>query len=69
MSFFNHTFLPCRYRFLTFPCLWKISFSSKMISGTVIWLLGLDRIFMMILVIRHRSWRELDSWNFGGGLF
>ena len=31
--------------FFTFPCLWDISFSSQMISGTVSWLLGLNRIF------------------------
>ena len=31
--------------FFTFPCLWEISFSSQMISGTVDWLMGLDRIF------------------------
>ena len=44
-SFFNYSFCPCHYGFLTFPCLWEISFSSQMISETVIWLLGLDRIF------------------------
>ena len=31
--------------FFIFPCLWEISFSSQMISGTVSWLLGSDRIF------------------------
>ena len=41
--FYNHRFWPCRYGFLTFPCLWEISFSSQMISGTVSWLLGLYR--------------------------
>ena len=44
VSFFYHSFRPCRYGFLTFPCLWEISFSSQMISGTISWLLGLDRI-------------------------
>ena len=43
--FFNHSFWPCRYGFLTFPCLREISFSSQMINGTVSWLLGLDMIF------------------------
>ena len=43
--FFHHNFRPCRNEFLAFPCLWEISFSSQMISGTVSWLLGLDRIF------------------------
>ena len=42
---FNHSFWPCRYGFLTFPCLWEISFSSHIIGGTVSWLSGLDRIF------------------------
>ena len=45
MSFFNHSFWPCRYGFLTFPCLWEITFSGQMISETVSWLLSLDRIF------------------------
>ena len=27
--------------FFAFPCLWEIRFSSHMINGTVIWLLGL----------------------------
>ena len=31
--------------FFTLPCLWEIRFSSQMICGTVIWLLGLDGIF------------------------
>ena len=43
--FVNHSFWPCCYGFLTFLCLWQISFSSQMISGTVSWLLRLDRIF------------------------
>ena len=43
--FSDHSFWPCRYGFLTFPCLWEINFSSQMITGTVSWLLGLDRIF------------------------
>ena len=43
--FFNHSFWPCHYGFLTFLCLWEIRFSSQMVSGTVSWLLGLDRIF------------------------
>ena len=43
--FFHHILWPCHYRFLTFPCLFEIGFSGKMISGTVSWLLGLDRIF------------------------
>ena len=43
--FFNHSFWPYRYGFLTFPYLWEISFSCQMKSGTVSWLLGLDRIF------------------------
>ena len=54
--------------FFTFPCLWEIRFSS----GTVSWLLGLDRILsdhMIILAVRRRSKRELDRWSFGGGLF
>ena len=42
---FNHSFWPCHYGFLTFPWLWGISFSSQMISGTISWSLGLDRIF------------------------
>ena len=42
---FHHSFWPCRYGFLTFPCLWEIRFSSQMISVTVSLLLGLDRIF------------------------
>ena len=61
---FHHSLWPCHYGSLTFPCLWEISFSSQMISGTVSWLLGLDRIFkyhMIILVVRHRSWRGLDG--------
>ena len=33
------------YSFFTLPCLWEIRFSSQMISGTVIWLLGLHEIF------------------------
>ena len=37
--------IGCRYGFLTFPCLWEISFSSQMISGTVSWLLGLDTTY------------------------
>ena len=45
LSFFHHSFWPCCYEFLTFPCLWEISFSGQMISGTVSWLLSLDRIF------------------------
>ena len=24
---------------------------------------------MIILAVRRRSWSELDSWSFGGGLF
>ena len=43
--FFNYSFWLCDYGFLTFPCLWEISLSSQMISRTVTWLLGLDRIF------------------------
>ena len=43
--FFTHSFWPCHYGFLTFPCSWEISFSSQMISETISWLLGLDRIF------------------------
>ena len=43
--FFNYSFWSCHCGFFTFPCLWEISFSSQMISGTVIWLLVLDRIF------------------------
>ena len=43
--FFHHSFWSCRCGFLTFPCLWEISFSGQIISGTVSWLLGLDRIF------------------------
>ena len=27
---FNHSFWPCCCGFLTFPCLWEISFSSQM---------------------------------------
>ena len=42
---FHHSFWPCRYGFFTFPCLWEVSFSGQMISGTVSWLLGLDGIF------------------------
>ena len=42
---FYHSFWPCHYGFLTFPCLWEISFSGQMISGTLSWLLGLDTIF------------------------
>ena len=45
VSFFSHSFWPRHYGFLTFPSLWEISFSSQMISGTVSWLLGSDRIF------------------------
>ena len=44
-NFFSYRFWPCHCGFLTIPCLWEIRFSSQMISGTVIWLLGLDRIF------------------------
>ena len=43
-----------------------------MTNGTVNWLLGLDRILsdhMIILAVRRRSWRKLDSWSFGGGPF
>ena len=43
--FFNHSFWRCRYGFLTFSCLWEIRVFSQTISGTVSWLLGLDRIF------------------------
>ena len=43
LFFFNYSFWPCHYGFLTFHCLGENS--SQMISGTVIWLLGLDRIF------------------------
>ena len=43
--FANYILWPCHHGFLTFPCLWVISFSSQMISGTVSWLLDLDRIF------------------------
>ena len=43
--FFHHSFWPCHYAFLTFHCLWEIRFSSRMISETVSWLLGLDKIF------------------------
>ena len=43
--FSNHSFWLCCYRFLTFPCLWEKSFSGQMISVTVSWLLGFDRIF------------------------
>ena len=57
VSFFNYSFWPCDDGLLTFPCLWEISFSGQMISGTVIWLLGLDRIF------------KVDSLSFSGGLF
>ena len=45
LFFLNHSFWPCRYGFLTFPCLLEISFSGQMISGTVSRLLGLDRTF------------------------
>ena len=45
VSFFSHSFWSCHCRVLTFPCLWEMSFSSQMISGTVSGLLGLDRIF------------------------
>ena len=24
---------------------------------------------MIILAVRRRSWKELDNWSFGGGLF
>ena len=71
-SFFHHRFWPCRCRFLSFPCLWEIHFSSQMIIGTVSWLLDLDKVSgdrMIILAVRRRSWRELDSWSFGDGLF
>ena len=51
MSFFVHqSFWLCRYGFLTFPCLWEISPSGQMISGTVSWLLGLDRIFKYYMI-------------------
>ena len=53
--FFSHSSWPCHYGLLTFACLWEISFSSQTISGTVSWLLGLDRI-LIILVVRPRSW-------------
>ena len=43
--FSNHSFWPCCYEFFTFRCMWEISFFSQMISVTVSWLLGLDRIF------------------------
>ena len=73
MSFFpSHSFWPCYYGFLTFPCLWKIRFLGQMISGTISWLLFLDRIFkdhMIILVGTPWSWKELDSFSFCGGLF
>ena len=45
LFFLHHSFWPCHYGFLTFPCLWQVSFSGQVISGTVSWLLGLDRIF------------------------
>ena len=52
VSFFNHSFWPCSYRFLTLHCLWEISFSDQMINGTVSWLLGLGSSsdHMIILV-------------------
>ena len=43
--FLGDSFWLCRYGFLTFPCLWKICFSDKMISGAVSWMLGLDGVF------------------------
>ena len=43
--FFIMVFGPLVMNFLTFSCLWEISFSGQMISGTVSWLLGLARIF------------------------
>ena len=35
VPFYHHSFWPCSNGFLTFPCLWEISFSSQMISGAV----------------------------------
>ena len=43
--FLSHSVWHCHYGFLTFPFLVGDKFSSQMISGTVSWLLGLDRIF------------------------
>ena len=45
--FLNRSFWPCCYGILTFPCLWEIKFSSQMINGTVIYLLGFDKIFKL----------------------
>ena len=39
--FSSHSFWPCCYGFLTFLCMWQISFSGEMISVTIRWLLGL----------------------------
>ena len=49
LFFLSHSSWPCRYGFLSFPCLWEISFSSQMISGTVSWLLRLDRISIQVV--------------------
>ena len=63
--FLNYSFWPCHYGFLTL--LVGDKFSSQMVSRTVIWLLGLDRIFKRsyaYLVARPRSWKELVSCEF-----
>ena len=59
VSFFSYICWPCHYGFLIFPCLREISSSSQMISGTVIWLLGLDRInifFILFYNLRYKSY-------------
>ena len=50
------------------PCLWQTSFSGQMISNCQ-WSLGLDKWSYDYFSYVYRSWRELDSWSFGSGLF
>ena len=51
---------------LTLLCFWEISFSGQMILVTVSWLLDLiesSSDHMIILVVRLRSWKELEFWG------
>ena len=47
--FFSHSFWPSHCGFLTLACLWEISFSGQMISGTVSWLYGLRQDLQVII--------------------
>ena len=70
---FNHSVgLVVRGGFLTFPCLWEISFSIQMIVELSVgyWaLIGSSSDHIIILPVGCWSWREFRSWIFGSGLF